>query len=66
MSNRVPQGKGSKDRTHDRKIYDANFDGICWPSQKKSADKPSAEKRPLSGSLCQARPVPAGDGRPQV
>ena len=66
MSNRVPQGKGSKDRTHDRKIYDANFDGIRWSSQTKPAAKLSAEKRPLAVSLSQARPVPAVNGRPQV
>jgi len=37
MANRVPQGKGSKDRTQDRKTYDANFDGIRWPSRGKPA-----------------------------
>jgi len=37
MANRVAQGKGSKDRTQDRKIYDANYDGIRWLSRSKPA-----------------------------
>lgn len=36
MSNRVPQGKGSSDRTRNRDAYNANFDSIRWPSREKS------------------------------
>jgi len=41
MASRVPQGKGSKDRTGDRKAYDANYGGIRWPSRDSPA-KPAA------------------------
>jgi len=46
MAERVPQGKGSKDRTKNRKSYDANFDGIRWPSKSQSTKptKPSSKK----------------------
>ncbi len=33
MANRVPQGKGSSDRTRDREAFDANFESIRWPSR---------------------------------
>ena len=33
MPDRVPQGKGSRDRTRDREAYDANFDAIRWPTR---------------------------------
>jgi len=47
MANRVAQGKGSKDRTQDRKIYDANYDGIRWLSRSKAA-KPAPAATPAA------------------
>ena len=44
MASRVPQGKGSKDRTGDRKAYDANYGGIRWPSRADPAKSATAVK----------------------
>ena len=47
MSNRVPQGKGSGDRTRNRDAYNANFDSIRWPSRQ---ERSAAATRTQPGS----------------
>ncbi len=61
MANRVPQGKGSKDRTNDRRIYDTNFDGIRWLSKKEPVGGASA---PPQRAGHPARGMAAAEGAP--